>query len=134
MRRAIPCVLGLWLGVGALGCAAPIPYDEIRDTSMDVVPIFESNRIRSQHLTYYLASISQEDQVVVVDLDLSNGFGHHLGAVTTWFTLYGEDGESLAHPYPVGPMAPHATHRLYVKVPSVAFAVDDFEVGVQIAP
>lgn len=120
--------------LGSLGCAAPIPYEERRDTTMDVVPIFQSNRVRSMHVTYYLASIEQEDDTVTVDLDLTNGFGRFLGAVTAWFTLHGENGEAAYHAYPVGPMAPHATHRVIVKVKDVDFTVEDLEVGVQIAP
>lgn len=121
-------------GGGVLGCAAPLPYDQIRDTTGDVVPIFASQRLRSMHVTYYLASIDQEEDEVTVDLDLSNGFGHFLGSVTTWVTLRGENGESLAYPQAVGPMAPHATHRVVVQVKGVEFKVEDLEVGVQIAP
>ncbi len=120
--------------VGGFGCAEPIPPGQVRDTTGDVMPIFESNRIHSMHLTYYLASLEQEGDEVTIDLDLSNGFGHFLGAVTTWVTFFGADGESLAHSHAVGPMAPHATHLLVVEVEGVEFAVDDIEVGVQVSP
>jgi hypothetical protein len=86
------------------------------------------------HVTYYLASIEQESGEVTVDFDLTNGFGHHLGAVTAWVTLHGENGEIVAHPQPVGPMAPHATHRIIFELEEVEFHVDDVEVGVQISP
>lgn len=126
-------LLGATAG-GTLRCVSSIPYDEIRDTTGDVTPIFRSQRQRPMHVTYYMASIEQEEGEVTIDLDLSNGFGHRLGAVTTWVTLHGEDGESLAHPHAVGPMAPHATHRVILQVKGVEFTVDDVEVGVQIAP
>ena len=127
-------ILILLAGAGAAGCASPIPYDQIRDTTGDVIPIFRSNRVRSMHVTYYLASIEQESGEVTVDFDLTNGFGHHLGAVTAWVTLHGENGEIVAHPQPVGPMAPHATHRIIFELEEVEFHVDDVEVGVQISP
>ena len=44
------------------------------------------------------------------------------------------DGESLAHGVAVGPMAPHATHRVVFEVEGVGFAVDDIQVGVQVSP
>ncbi len=130
MRRiglAAAWIALLAAGAGGLGCADPVPPGQ-------VMPIFESKRIHSMHLTYYLASIEQEGDEVTIDLDLSNGFGHFLGAVTTWVTFYGADGESLAHGVAVGPMAPHATHRVVFEVEGVEFAVDDIQVGVQVSP
>ena len=129
----IGIVLALLRG-SALGCAEPIPFEERIDTSTDVMPIFRSNRVRSMHVTYYLASIKQESSVVTVDFDLTNGFGHFLTAVTAWVTLRGANGESIDHAHPVGPMAAHATHRVILQVEEVDFTVDDLEVGVQIAP
>ncbi len=127
-------ILILLAGAGAAGCGTPIPYDQIRDTTSDVIPIFRSNRVRSMHVTYYLASLEQESGDVTVDFDLTNGFGHHLGAVTAWVTLHGENGEIVAHPQPVGPMAPHATHRIIFELEEVEFHVADVEVGGQISP
>lgn len=130
--RAALTALPLLMGV--LACANPIPPGQRRDATMDIVPIFESDRPRSQHVTYRLASMEHDSDTLVVDFDLSNGYSRSLGAVTAWVTVRGAGGERRSAPRPVGPMAPHTSRRLVVKVPDVSFEVDHVEFGAQIAP
>ena len=69
---------------------------------MPTVPITRSERERPNKITYYLASMTQKDERVVVDLDLMNGLGRGFSAVTVWVTLLGPQGEKHRVPYPLG--------------------------------
>lgn len=101
-------------------------------TRVPTLPIARAERERPNKITYYLASMTQKDEQVIIDLDLLNGMARGFQSVTVWVTLLGTQGEKQRVSYILGPMGPHAQDHVIVKADGITFAVDDLEVGLQL--
>lgn len=109
------------------------PRAERPTKDLDIQPIFRSNRPRPHHLTYYLASIDQEEDEVTIDMDLTNGYGRSISSLSVWITLLGPSRERHMHHHPVARMAPHSTLHIITEAKDVTFVVKDIEVGVHVS-
>ncbi len=135
LRRGVAWVLAtclVALVVGLSGCDTRRPGGYRPQQRVPTVPITRSERERPNKITYYLASMTQKEDRVVVDMDLMNGLGRGFQSVTVWVTLLGSQGEKYRVPYALGPLGPHAQDHVIVKAEGITYLVDDIQVGVQL--
>ena len=125
-------LLGLLLlpPIASLGCARPGGYRP--QQRIPTLPITRSERERPNKITYYLASMTQREEQVVLDMDLMNGMSRGFQSCTVWVTLLGSQGQKQRISYPLGPLGPHAQDHVIVKAENVGFQVDDISVGVEL--
>ena len=116
----------------SLACDTRRPGGYRPTQRVPTMPISRSERERPNKITYYLASLTQKQERVIVDLDLMNGMARGFQACTVWVTLIGPRGEKHRVSYPLGPLGPHAQDHVIVKAEGIVFQVDDIEVGVEL--
>ena len=124
------CLLASLVWVGACDLRRPGGYRP--QQRVPTIPITRSERERPNKITYYLASMTQKEDRVVIDMDLMNGLARGFQAVTVWVTLLGSQGEKHRVPYALGPLGPHAQDHVVVKAEGITYLVDDIQVGVQL--
>ena len=118
--------------VSVLACDMRRPGGYRPQQRVATVPITRSERERPNKITYYLASLTQKQERVVVDMDLMNGMGRGFSSCTVWVTLLGPQGQKQRVSYPLGPLGPHAQDHIVIKTEGIVFPVDDIAVGVQL--
>ncbi len=132
-RRGALLALALGLPAIALGAACGGGGSSYRPRErVPTVPLRQSDRERSNAITYYLASITQKGPVVLVDLDLMNGHSRGFSFITVWITLIGTQGEKQQISHAIGQVGPHEQHHVIARAKNVVFEVASIEVGAQI--
>ena len=126
-------VAALLLATGTFAACAPEAPSYKRHSSrhINAVPITRSNRERPNSVTYYLASITQKEDRVIVDMDILNGHSRSFQFVTLWVTLIGADGEKAIVEHPMGPLGQHRHDHVVVSSRGVPFSVEDVAVSIQ---
>lgn len=119
-------------GAVQLGCQPEGPSYR-RDRNVRAIPIARSNRERANKITYYLASVEQKGDRVIVDMDVTNGHSTQFRNATLFVTLLGTNGESYLHRHPLGPLGQHNTDHAVFRVKDIPFEVDDVTVAIQLS-
>ena len=131
-RSALALFFSLLVPLGWTACEYGRPGGYRARQRIPTVPISRSERERPNQLTYYLASVSQEEDVVFVDLDVLNGHGRGFTFITVWVMLLGTEGEKYEVPYAMGGVAAHSQQQVVLKAKNITFQVADVSVALQI--
>ncbi len=131
-RWALALLFALMVSLAGLACEYGRPGGYRARERVPTVPIGRSERERPNKLTYYLASVTQKENVVLVDMDVLNGHGRGFQFITVWVTLLGTEGEKYEVPYAMGGIAAHSQQHVVVKAKEIPFQVADVSVALQI--